>query len=120
MADALAMFRTASVRVILEGNSRRASFVAISKFGMSKMKRSCKETLKCCISNHSVDRAAFAWADRYIIVKRKRHPQTIETGPEIRSAGGNMHRDLLHSPSSSCAPNAARQAIMRDEITRET
>src|SRR2546421_380893 len=114
MADAFATFRIAPVRAILGGNSRRASLVAISKFGMSRTKRSCGETLKCCISNHSADCAAFSSADRYLIIKRKGHPKTIEAGPEIRSAGGNAHRDLLHSPSLSCASNAARQAIMRD------
>jgi hypothetical protein len=72
------------------------------------------EKFSCCISNHSADSGAFSSADRYIVIKRKSHPETIEAGPEIRSAGGNAHRDLLHSPSLSCAPNAARQAIMRD------
>ena len=72
------------------------------------------EKFSCSISNHSADCAAFSSADRNIVIKGKGHPKTIEAGPEIRSAGGNAHRDLLHSPSLSCAPNAARQAIMRD------
>ena len=72
------------------------------------------EKFSCCISNDSADCAAFSSADRYLVIKRKGHPKTIEAGPEIRSAGGNAHRDLLHSPSLSCASNAARQAIMRD------
>jgi len=68
------------------------------------------------ISNHPADCATFAPADRYAVVKRKRHPKTIETGPEIRSAGGNTHRDLLHSPSLSCTPNAARETMTGDRI----
>ena len=59
------------------------------------------EKFSCCISNHSADCAAFSSADRYLVIKRKGHPKTIEAGPEIRSAGGNAHRDLLHSPSLS-------------------
>src|SRR6266487_3462762 len=66
------------------------------------------------ISNHCADCAAFASADRYIVVKRERYPKTIETRPEVRGAGWNADRDLLHSPSLSCAPNAARQAMTRD------
>jgi len=72
------------------------------------------EKFPCRISNHSADCATFAPADRDVVVKRKRHPKTIETRPEVRSAGGNTHRDLLHSPSLSCAPNAARQPRPRD------
>src|SRR5438552_7544947 len=88
--------------------------IAFNIAGKRKGLASCGcEKFSCCISNHSVDRAAFAWADRYIIVKRKRHPQTIETGPEIRSAGGNMHRDLLHSPRDrkSTRLNSSHQII---------
>src|SRR4029453_18489741 len=69
------------------------------------------EKFSCRISDHSADCTAFASADRYIVVKRKRYPKTIETRSEIRRAGWNAHRDLLHSPSLSCAPNAARQAM---------
>src|SRR5207247_4696166 len=71
------------------------------------------------ISNHCADCAAFASADRYIVVKRKRYPKTIETRPEVRSAGWDADRDLLHSPSLSCAPNAARQAMTRDYLERQ-
>src|SRR6266536_196686 len=39
------------------------------------------------ISNHSVDCAALAAAGRYSVVKRKRYPKTLETEPEVRSAG---------------------------------
>src|ERR1700751_975246 len=71
------------------------------------------EKFSCCISNHSADGAALTSADRYLVIKRKGNPKTIEAGPEVRSTGGNAYRDL-HSPSLTCASNAARQAIMRD------
>src|SRR6266436_4888491 len=48
----------------------------------------CEEFCRC-LSNHWIDRAALVSADGYIVVKRKRHPEAIETGAEIRSAGGN-------------------------------
>src|SRR4030095_9358500 len=41
------------------------------------------EEFSRCISNHCADCAAFASADRYVVVKRKRYPETIEAGPEI-------------------------------------
>src|SRR5438094_10203705 len=66
------------------------------------------------ISNHCADCAAFASADRYILVNRKRYPKTIETRPEVRRAGCDADRDGPHSPSSSCERNAARQAMTRD------
>src|SRR5439155_550787 len=50
------------------------------------------EKFSRCISNHCADHAAFASADRYIVVKRKRYSKTIETRPEIRSAGWNTQR----------------------------
>jgi hypothetical protein len=93
------------------GNWDIASYIAGKLEGLALCGR---EEFSRRISNHSADCAAFASTDRYIVVKRKRYPKTIETGPEIRSAGWNTHRDLLHSPSLSCAPNAARQAMARD------
>src|SRR6476659_382777 len=81
--------------------------IAFNSAGEIKGLASCGcEKFSRCISNHSADYSAFASADRHIVVKRKRHPKTIETGPEVRSAGGNTHRDLLHSPSLSCPTKA--------------
>src|SRR5947209_13595998 len=69
----------------IAGKLERSAFCSCEKFSRR-------------VSNHSADCAAFASADCYIVVKRKRHPEAIETRPKIRSAGGNSHRDLLHSP----------------------
>src|SRR2546423_10387560 len=69
------------------------------------------EKFSRCISNHSADCAVFAPADRYTVVKRKRHPKTIETGPEIRSAGGKTHPDSLPSRRLSSAHKPAKQTM---------
>src|SRR5207248_5620657 len=54
-----------------------------------------------------------------VIVKAQSNTKTIEAGAEIRSAGRNAHRDLLHPLSLSPAANAARLATARELQLKE-